>query len=170
MTERIYKIADDVDIEIRAATKKEAIKKAENLMKGLPAFIPTVYGYKLTHEKRTLKQNNSIHKYCQLLAHEFNEAGLDMKLVLKPNVDIEWNTESVKKYIWKPIQKALFGIESTTKLKRGEKQIEQIWEHINRHLSQRFAEWIKPIPFPSLETQTKETKLEYPVYEGEPIF
>ena len=105
-TERKYKIQADVDVEILATSKKEAIKKAENLMKGLPAFIPTVYGYKLTHEKRTLKQNNSIHKYCELLAHEFNEAGLDMKLVLKPNEDNESNTESVKKYIWKPIQKA----------------------------------------------------------------
>ena len=170
MTERIFKIAADVDIEVRASSKKEAIEKAEKLMKGLPAFIPTVYGYKLTHEKRTLKQNNSIHKYCELLAHEFNEAGLDMKLVIKPEVDIEWNTESVKKYIWKPIQKSLFGIESTTQLKRGEKQIEQIWEHINRHLSQRFAEWIRPIPFPSLETQTKETKLEYSTESYDPVF
>ena len=41
--------------------------------------------------------------------------------------------------------------------------------NFNRHLSQRFAEWIKPIPFPSLENQTQETKLEYPTdYEGEP--
>ena len=165
MTERKYKIEAEVDVEVLASSKKDAVEKAKEVLKSLK-----IWSFKVDSPLRTVKQNASIHKYCQLLAHEFNEAGLDMKLVLKPEVDIEWNTESVKKYIWKPIQKALFGIESTTKLKRGEKQIEQIWEHINRHLSQRFAEWIKPIPFPSLETQTKETKLDYPDYEGDPTF
>ena len=165
MTERKYNIQADVDVEVLATSKKEAIEKAKEILKSLQ-----VHSFVVNSPQRTKKQNNSIHKYCELLAHEFNEAGLDMKLVLKPKVDIEWNTESVKKYIWKPIQKSLFGIESTTKLKRGEKQIEQIWEHINRHLSQRFAEWIKPIPFPSIETQTKETKLDYPDYEGSPEF
>lgn len=170
MNERHYIITADIDIKVEAKNKPEAIKKAEELMKGLPAFIPNVWGYKLTHEKRTPKQNNSIHRYCELLAQAFNEAGLDQRVVLKSDVDIDWSMEDVKKRIWKPIQKSLFGTDSTTKLKRGEKEIERVWEHINRHLSQRFAEWIKPIPFPSLETQAKESKVDYPNYEGEPIF
>lgn len=170
MNERPYIITADIDIKVEATSKKEAIKKAEELMKGLPAWIPTVHGYKLTHEKRTPKQNNAIHLYCTLLAQAFNEAGLDMKVVLKPQVDIEWSTESVKKYIWKPIQKSLLGTDSTTKLKKGEKEIDRVYDHINRHLSQRFAEWIPPILFPSKENQTKETKIDYPTYEGEPNF
>lgn len=106
-------------------------------------------------EKRTVKQNNSLHLYCSLLADAFNEAGLDMKIVLKPDVDIEWNTESVKKYIWKSVQKAVLGTESTTVLKK-QRDIDLVYDHINRHLSERFAEWIAPIAFPSLENQTKE--------------
>lgn len=169
MNERHYIISADIDIKVSAKNKPEAIKKAETLMKGLPAWIPTVYGYKFTHDKRTLKQNRSVHLYCTLLAQAFNEAGLDMKVVLKPSVDIEWTCESVKQYIWKPIQKALLGTDSTTKLKRGEKEIDQVFDHINRHLSQRFAEWIAPIPFPSLETQTKEAPYPTELVE-EPLF
>jgi hypothetical protein len=53
---------------------------------------------------RTNAQNNAIHKYCSLLADTFGMAGLDMKAVLKPEVEIPWTTESVKNHIWRPIQ------------------------------------------------------------------
>lgn len=38
---------------------------------------------KYMKEKRTLKQNNAIHLYCELLAKELNTLGLDMRVVLK---------------------------------------------------------------------------------------
>ena len=57
--------------------------------------------------KRTRKQNNSIHLYCQQLADTLNDAGLDQRKVLKPEVDIPWDMEDVKEKIWRPIQIAL---------------------------------------------------------------
>lgn len=166
MNERNYNISSDVNVSVSANSKKEAIKKAEELLKGLD-----IQSFKLTHDKRTTSQNNAIHKYCDLLAQVFNEAGLDMKVVLRPDVDIEWTTESVKKYIWKPIQLALLGIDSTTKLKK-QGDIDRVYDTINRHLSQRFAEWITPIPFPNNPNKGKEEKAEYdyPQLEGEVEF
>lgn len=152
-----YNILVEAGVSVMARNKPEAIQKATEILKGLE-----VQSFKIDSPKRTLQQNRSIHLYCTLLAQAFNEAGLDMKVVLKPDVDIEWSTENVKKYIWKPIQKALLGIESTTQLKRGEKEIDRVYDHINRHLSERFVGWIPPILFPSLENQVKESKTEYP--------
>jgi len=52
-----------------------------------------------TEKQRTLKQNKSLHKFCELLADELNAAGLDMKTVLKPSVDIPWSKTSVKEFL-----------------------------------------------------------------------
>ncbi len=96
--------------------------------------------------KRTTKQNKSLHLYFRLLAEALNEAGLDMKKVLKPTIDISWNERSVKEYIWRPIQNAQVIKKSTTELNTDE--INKIWEVINRHLSEKFGIYV---PFPSEE-------------------
>jgi len=46
---------------------------------------------------RTLPQNSAMHLYFGWLAKAFNDAGLDMKKVLKPEVDIPWTAELVQK-------------------------------------------------------------------------
>lgn len=99
---------------------------------------------------RSLSQNAAIHLYMTILAQELNEAGLDMKKVLKPSVDISWNVKNVKEYIWKPIQMALKLKDSTTKLTT--KEVNEVYECIDRHIGQKFG---IHIPFPSYE-QTNE--------------
>lgn len=114
-------------------------------------------------EFRTISQNSAIHLYLTLLSKALNEAGLDMKTVLKPTVDISWTTENTKTYLWKPIQKALFGSTSTTKLKKvGD--IELIHDHINRLLAENpKTQGLEFIPFPCLEELNKRLKkLSYP--------
>ena len=59
-------------------------------------------------QRRTAQQNKAIHKYFELLAQTLNDAGLDMKQVLKPEVDIPWTKESVKAHLWKPVQKVMY--------------------------------------------------------------
>lgn len=98
-------------------------------------------------EKRTLKQNNSLHKYCELLAKELNILGLDMKVVLKPEYRLWWTTESTKEHIFKPIMKAMYNIESTTELNR--KQVDKVHEQIMHMLGEKFG--VEYIPFPSIE-------------------
>jgi len=121
-------------------------------------------------DRRSSSQNNSLHLYCSMLADELNTAGLDMREVLKQSVDIEWTTESVKKYIWKPIMKTLLGYDSTTQLKKLEGDINRIHDHINRLLTTKYPGF-PYIPFPSKEEELKKNKLEYPTdYVGAPTF
>jgi len=85
--------------------------------------------------KRTVLQNASIHKYCLLLANQFNDAGLDMKAVLKiKTASVDWTMVSVKEVIWRPIQVAMFDKESSTKLETGE--VSKVYEQIAKHLSE----------------------------------
>jgi hypothetical protein len=98
---------------------------------------------------RSDQQNKSIHVYCEELANKFNEAGLDARKVLKPDVHIPWNKEMVKRLIWKPVQDAMFDKYSTTKLSRTE--VSEVYEVLNRHTAERFG---ISVPFP-----TKEEKL-----------
>lgn len=98
-------------------------------------------------ERRTPRQNNALHLFFQLLADALNEAGLDMRKVIKQDIDIEWTLESVKDYLWRPIQKVLLKKTSTTKLNKKE-DIDKIYDTLNRHLSEKFG---VSVPFPSEE-------------------
>lgn len=95
---------------------------------------------------RTLKQNSALHLYYTHLAETLNGAGLDMRLVLKPEIDIPWTPETVKEHLWRPIQKGFLGIESTTDLTT--KNIDMVYDVLNRHLGQKFG---VSVPFPSEE-------------------
>jgi len=87
--------------------------------------------------KRTDKQNKSLHLYFVLLADALNDAGLDMRKTLKPGVEIPWNYKTVKEYLWRPIQKAQLGKESTTELTTTD--IDKVFETLNRHLGEKFG-------------------------------
>ena len=99
-------------------------------------------------EQRTPLQNKSIHKYFELLAERLNEAGLDMKAVLKPEVDIPWTEENVKNHLWRPVQMAMLSKQSTTELTTAE--ISDVYQVINRHLGEKLG---IHVPFPSNEHQ-----------------
>lgn len=88
-------------------------------------------------DKRTIQQNRSLHKFCELLAIALNDAGLDMKKTLKEEIEIPWTKESVKEHLWKPIQVVMVDKESTTEMDTVEPSI--IYETLNRHLSQKFG-------------------------------
>jgi hypothetical protein len=88
-------------------------------------------------EKRTLQQNRALHKFFEMLANDLNGAGLDMKKTLKPGVDIPWSPETVKIYLWKPIQDAMFNKESTTELET--KEVNEVYETLVRHLGEKFG-------------------------------
>lgn len=97
-------------------------------------------------EKRTNLQNKALHLYFTQLAKSLNDAGLDMKKVLKPEVDIPWNGETIKEFIWRPVQKAQLNKESTTELTT--KEIDEVFDTINRHLAKFGIHNL----FPSIET------------------
>lgn len=96
--------------------------------------------------QRTTQQNRALHVYFTLIANALNAAGLDMKKVLKPNVEIPWSAETVKEYLWRSIQRAQLHKESTTELTTSE--IDLVYDTLNRFLAEKFG---ISEPFPSIE-------------------
>jgi len=87
--------------------------------------------------QRTLTQNRALHLWCRLLAEQLNDAGFDMKRVIKPEVDIPWTGPSVKEYLWRPVQEALLQKQSTADADRTE--YTEVHEVLCRHLGQKLG-------------------------------
>jgi len=84
--------------------------------------------------------------YFDLVAEALNDAGKDMRIVLAPKaIMLWWDSNTVKEFLWRPVQKAQLNKRSTTEL--STKEIDIIFETINRHLSKH----IPNIPFPNIE-------------------
>lgn len=96
---------------------------------------------------RTQRQSNALHLYFEMLAEALSGAGLDMRKTLKPTIEIPWNKETVKEYLFKPIMKAQLNKESTTEMTT--KEVDQVIETLNRHLGEKFG---LHIPFPSIDS------------------
>jgi len=97
-----------------------------------------------TGKTRTHKQNNALHVYCRQLAEALNDAGYDMKKTLKHETEIPWTTELVKEYLWKTIQEAVIGTDSTSSA-AGE-DYDKVHQVLSKHLSEKFNIYI---PFPT---------------------
>lgn len=97
-------------------------------------------------EQRTLQQNKALHKYFELLADELNDVGLDMKKVI--TVDVPWSPETIKEWIWKPVQRAQLLKESTTEMTTAE--VNKVYETVNRLMAEKFG---VSVPFPGLEEE-----------------
>jgi len=96
-----------------------------------------------TARTRTARQSRALHVFFRALSEALNDAALDQRKVLKPNFPIPWTTHSTKENLFKPIMKAMFDIDSTTKLERV--QVSQVYDVLNRSLSEKFG---ISIPFP----------------------
>lgn len=96
--------------------------------------------------QRTSQQNKALHKYFTLLADELNAAGYDMRRTLKPGVDIPWTPDLVKQYLWKGIQEAMLGSDSTRELTT--KEIDKVYDVLNKHLGETTG---VHVAFPSKE-------------------
>ena len=105
--------------------------------------------------QRTITQNRALHLFFNQLAELLNEHGLDMKAVLKKDVDIPWTMENVKNHIWRPLQKAYLNKESTIQLEKGD--IDKIYNILCKMLGEKFG---LHLDFPSIEIlMQKELKL-----------
>ena len=96
-------------------------------------------------KQRTLQQNKALHLLFNMLSDELNTAGLDMRKTLKASIDILWNGDTVKEYLWRPIQEAQLRKKSTTELTT--RDIDKVFETLNRHLGERFQ---IHVDFPSI--------------------
>lgn len=103
---------------------------------------------------RTIQQNKALWKYFEALAQEFSDHGLDMKKVLRPEIDIPWNKDTICEFLWKPIMKAQTDKSSTTELTT--KEITEIYDTINRHLSEKFG---ISVEWPSLDSLINKSRI-----------
>ena len=156
--------------------KQKIISELEGLFQGHPwalrdrleKYIQELKKRPTTYEPkpRTSSQNRALHKFCSLLAESLNLAGLEMRVVLKPDYKIWWTMEAVKEHIFKPVMKHKFGKESTTELsKLGE--IDEIHEDIMRMFGEKFG--LEYIPFPhdpekdqDYKTAGRKIEINYP--------
>lgn len=104
-----------------------------------------------TERTRTARQNRSMHKWLQELAEALNAAGLDMRRVLKAEVDIPWTQVSAKEFLWRPIQQAMTGHESTTE--PTTKDYIAIQETLIAHLAKKFG---VSVEWPSIDRMDRE--------------
>ena len=91
--------------------------------------------------QRTDQQNKALHKYFRMLAEALQDADYDMREL---KVDIRPTEELVKKYMWKPVQEALYDKKSTTDLSISE--VSEVYDHLNRALIDKLS---IHVPFPS---------------------
>ena len=97
-------------------------------------------------KQRTPLQNKSLYKLFRLWADALNDAGKDMRVVLKPmGSQVWWDKDLVKEFLWRPIQRAQLGKISTTEL--STKEIDEVYDTVNRHL----GKYIDTIFFPSIK-------------------
>ena len=98
--------------------------------------------------KRTKRQNDALHLYLTLVAHELENGGYTMQDVVKKitTIEIPPTKDTVKSIIWKPIQNVLFEKKSTTELTTGE--VNRVYEVMAQFLAQQFQ---ISLPFPSEE-------------------
>lgn len=105
-------------------------------------------------KQRTLSQNAALHKYCELLAEALNDAGFDMRsFPWKEGVDIPWNKDMVKEYLWKPVMEVMTGKHSTTEMNTVDPS--EIYEVVNRHIAQTTG---VQVDWPSEESLMYETE------------
>lgn len=83
---------------------------------------------------RTGSQNRALHKYCSMLAEVLNDQGLSFTMFFKEGYDVPWTMNIVKDNIWRPVQIAMTGKESTTEPQTVDYL--KIYEIVNRKLSE----------------------------------
>lgn len=72
---------------------------------------------------RTELQNNSLHLWCGREAEALNDAGFEQRKfweLAKAGYEVPWRKETVKENIWRGVQIALTGTESTTQISKVE--------------------------------------------------
>ena len=123
--------------------------------------------------KRTQTQNRALHMGFTLLADSLNLSGLDMRALLKPEINLPWTQYTVKEHLFKPFMHLMTGKESTKDLTKTGGEIEQIWNTLMRELGEKHG--IEFIPFPSddmkglkLGAYDNAQRDDYPEYNGAP--
>lgn len=94
--------------------------------------------------RRTGQQNKALHVFCGLLAQTLNDSGYDMRRTLRHDVEVPWTAQAVKEYMWRPVQIAVLGVESTTDMTTQDPT--EVHQVLARHLASRLGVICPPWP------------------------
>ena len=124
--------------------------EARKAIKELPSgAIEIDFG---SSRKRTKKQNSSMHLFFEHIANACNDSGHEMEIsspMLSKTITVQWTKESIKEYIWRPVQVAMYpDTHSTEDLKTIE--LMKVTEQLQHFLAQKFG---LNIDFPSVESK-----------------
>ena len=104
--------------------------------------------------KMSKEEFNALHLWFRWVAQALKEKDIEFNEVIKAmnNMSLTPTDSLVKEVMWRPVQMALFHIESTTNI--GPKEVNVILEHLNRLL----ANLDEPVhvPFPNKEELVRE--------------
>lgn len=96
---------------------------------------------------RSPAQNSAMWLWAEQVSVYLNDAGLDMREVLDKDASIPWTKHSVIDRMWRPIQEAMNGSDSTRDAKKTE--VSDIADTITRYLAE--SQGVTLPPFPSKE-------------------
>ena len=130
-------------------TLKEGLDKAREDFK-----LFSVEDVKPVISLRTLQQNRSLHKFCELLAQELEEKHIDKREFFKEPFFVSWTTEGVKNDVWRPLMKSITGKKSTTKLDKTQ-EINLIVDNIRRIITEKYKGEVEVPNFPSYENDDR---------------
>jgi hypothetical protein len=100
---------------------------------------------------RTSKQNRAMHLYFTQIAQLLNEHHLYLnRSFFKEGFDLLWDGETVKKYLWKEIQKFLYDKKSTRQLTT--KELSTIADALEKNLALKGID----APFPNIDILLNE--------------
>jgi len=102
----------------------------------------------MQENKRSNKQNNSLHLYFDQTADYCNEHGISVPMIIN-SFELDM-TGHIMKSIFQKIGEQKFGKAKTSTWTTKELQI--VWEEFNRQISSNLEEPFS-IPFPSIESQ-----------------
>jgi hypothetical protein len=143
----IYNLESNID--------KEKFKiKTAFVMSNNKVVQFVVKNEKNEEQLRTELQNNSMHLYFKLISDQLNELGLDFIYTGLKGKELSMihTPYIVKEFVWRPIQIAMFDIESTTKI--NTKQINDILDVLTVYFGDKGI----VIEFPSLESLENKNK------------
>jgi hypothetical protein len=110
---------------------------------------------------RTPTQNNSLYLFFKQVSDQCLEKGIDMREIVKDNVEIECTPENIK-WIWLKLQYFLFKTKSTKQLKNNG-QIDIIYRNFTKIVSERTQGEVIVPPFPCEEVLAKKRpEIDYP--------
>jgi hypothetical protein len=98
----------------------------------------------ITPPGMTKKQRGALHVWCEMMAKNLNEAGLDMVKVLSHKTEIPWSMITFKENVWKPTLKAMSDKDSTEDQNTVEPS--DVYNVLARHFSQKMGLVVPPWP------------------------